>query len=183
MSPHRSETPVSEGEDFGTHYREHFREGSVSYIYCSCFWNCSMQSQESYPRGLRRLSSIMTMGCFKLPGEGLSLGFSLREKPTCVTILGPFHHEERNDTLVVTGQRVCSICCNSLPDSVLSSVNLLFEIKIICVQQDGKYVFESFEMNLTVHLVSCLLISRLPDVSFSNVRGIDQTSKSTIVHT
>jgi len=143
-----------------------------------------MQSQESYPQGLPRLRRcIITIVCFKLPGYRQGLGFSLDEKPSFVKFLAPFHYEERNDTLVITGQGVCPIYCPWLPKPVLSLVNLSRKIKIICVRQDGKWIFESFEMNLTVHLVSCLLISRLPDVSFNNVRGIDQTGKSTIVHT
>jgi hypothetical protein len=172
MSPHRSETPVSEGEDVGRHfYGERLQEGSVTYIHCSCFWNWSMQSQESYPQGVPRLSRIITTGLLNLPGYRRSLGLSLLRKSSDVTILGPFHYEERNGTLFVTGQGVCSVYWTWLPATVVSLVNNFSrEIKIICVQQDGKWIFESFEMNLTVHLVSCLLISRLSDVSFKMIQ-------------
>ena len=156
----------------------------MNYISCSCYWNWSIQSQESYPQGLPRLSGISTILSFKLPGYRRDLWLPLGQKSSFVKFLGPFHYEERNDTLVVTGQGVCSFISLRLPiKPVLSLVNLSHEVKIICVRQDGKWIFESFQMNLTVYLISCLLISRLPDVSFNNVRGIIQTSKSTIVHT
>jgi hypothetical protein len=73
LSPHRSETPVSEGKDVHT-YEENLREGSVSYINCSCYWKWSMQSQESWAQGLPRLSGIFTVLCFKLPGDPRILG-------------------------------------------------------------------------------------------------------------
>lgn len=139
-----------------------------------------MQSQESWAQGLPRLSGIFTVLCFKLPGDPRILGLSLDEESPYFKLL---HYEERNDTLVVTGQGVCSIWSPWLPELALSLVNLSRETKIICVRKDGKWIFESYEMNLVVHLLSCLLISRLTDVSFNNVRGIVQTSKSTIVHT
>jgi len=115
-----------------------------------------MRSQESYPQGLPRLSRIISMGYFKLPGYRRSWGLSLHGKSTYTAIKGPFHYEERNDTLVVTGQGVCSPYCTWLSKPVFSWVNLSSEIKIICVRQDGKWTFESFQMNLPVYLISCL---------------------------